>query len=193
MKVALTLFSFIPNSDGGMLARISSIAILIALAATGLAAPGRALAQCRLCSVPTTTPDTGATDAKPIRMEVAASLDFDRLIMTGPGSGQAILRPDGTRQSLGALGGLSGRAVVAEVVIHGEPGRAVRVDLPRTIDLYGLKGGSIRIESLFSDLPDFPALDAAGLLRVRIGGDLRVTGDVDGDFRGDVPVLVDYL
>ena len=83
--------------------------------------------------------------------------------------------------------------MVAEVIIHGEPGRAIRVDLPKAIELYGLKGGSVRIDSLVSDLPDFPALDGTGELKVRIGGELRVSGEVDGDFRGDVPVMVDYL
>ena len=176
-----------------MLGRITFAALLIALAATGLAVPGRSVAQCRLCAAPTTAPDSKTEQAKPIRLEVRTALDFDRLILTGPGNGQAILRPDGTRQSLGAIGGLSGRAIVAEVVVHGEPGRAVRVDLPRSIELYGLIGGSVRIESLVSDLPDFPALDGAGELKIRIGGELRITGDVDGDFRGDVPVIVDYL
>ena len=167
--------------------------MLIALAATGLAAPGPGVAQCRLCAAPTTAPEASAAGTKPIRLEVRTALDFDRLILLGPGGGQAILRPDGTRQSLGAIGGLSGRAVVAEVIIHGEPGRAIRVDLPKAIELYGLKGGSVRIDSLVSDLPDFPALDGTGELKVRIGGELRVSGEVDGDFRGDVPVMVDYL
>ena len=176
-----------------MLGRISFPALLVVLAATGLAVSGRGVAQCRLCAAPTTTPDAKAGEAKPIRLEVRTALDFDRLILTGSGSGQAILRPDGTRQSLGAIGALSGRAIVAEVVIHGEPGRAVRVDLPRSIELYGLIGGSVRIESLVSDLSDFPALDGAGELKIRIGGELRITGDVDGDFRGEVPVIVDYL
>ena len=176
-----------------MLGRISFPALFVALAASGLAAPGPAEAQCRLCSTPTTTPDAKPDDAKPIRLEVRTALDFDRLILLGPGSGQAILSPDGTRQTLGAIGGLSGRAVVAEVIIHGEPGRSVRVDLPRSIELYGLKGGSVRIDSLVSDLADLPVLDGAGQLKVRIGGELRVSGDIDGDFRGDVPVMVDYL
>ena len=77
-------------------------------------------------------------------------------------------------------------------MIHGEPGRAVRVDLPRSIELYGLKEGAIPI-ALTSDLPDFPMLDSTGQLKVRIGGELPITGEYDGDFRGDVPVIVDYL
>lgn len=165
----------------------------LGLVAGPLAAPQIAAAQCRLCSVPTTAradPDGAST---PLRVEVRTTLDFDRLILTGVGAGSAILAPDGSGRARGSVGMLSSRAIAAEVVVRGEPGRAVRVDLPNHIELYGLKGGSVRIGAISSDLPLSPALDAAGELHIRIGGELTVDGDVDGDFRGDVPVIVDYL
>ena len=39
-----------------------------------------------------------------------------------------------------------------------------------------------------SDLPSGPHLDAAGNLTFRLGGRLAVTGDTDGNYRGDLPV-----
>ena len=165
----------------------------IGLAAVSVIAPTPGLTQCRLCSDPTTIhadPD-GATT--PLKIEVRTTLDFDRLILTGKGAGRAVLGPDSSRSGTGSVGVLSSRAVAAEVIVHGEAGRAVRVDLPGHIDLYGLKGGSVRIDSLKSDLPTNPVLDAAGELHIRIGGELSVDGDLDGNFRGDVPVIVDYL
>ena len=163
------------------------------LAAVSFVAPTPGLTQCRLCSDPTTVhadPDGAST---PLKIEVRTTLDFDRLILTSEGAGRAVLGPDSSRSGTGSVGVLSSRAVAAEVVVHGEAGRAVRVDLPSHIDLYGLKGGSVRIDSLKSDLPSNPVLDAAGDLHIRIGGELSVDGDLDGDFRGDVPVIVDYL
>ena len=171
----------------------SALPILAALAAAALAVPQSASAQCRLCATPTTQAEPPAEDVRPIRLEVRTDLDFDRLILLGGGTGSAILNPDGTRSAFGALGAVSVRAMVGEIVIRGEPGRAVAVTLPKAIELAGLKGGAIRIEALVSDLPAFPELDGAGELKVRIGGELKVLGEVDGDFRGDVAVTVDYL
>ena len=36
-------------------------------------------------------------------------------------------------------------------------------------------------------------MDADGTLRFRFGGVVRLIGDVDGEFRGDVPVDVEYF
>lgn len=83
--------------------------------------------------------------------------------------------------------------MVGEVVIKGEPGRYVRVDLPTTITLYGTAGGTIRVDSLVSDLPAMPKLDGNGQLQFRIGGNLKLQSDLDGEFRGDVRIDVDYF
>jgi len=38
-----------------------------------------------------------------------------------------------------------------------------------------------------------PRLDSGGKLTFRFGGRIRVTGNADGDFRGDLPITVEYL
>jgi hypothetical protein len=38
-----------------------------------------------------------------------------------------------------------------------------------------------------------PRLDSAGTLQFRFGGKLQLSGDVDGEFRGDIAITVDYL
>ena len=170
--------------------------MLLALVAMPLLAPVAATpaqAQCRLCDTPTTTADAGADAAAPLVLEVVTRLDFDRLILLNEGVGSATLRPDGSSRAAGSIGSVSGRAMVGELLIRGLPGRTVRVDLPRSIELAGMIGGSIRVDSLESDLGTVPTLDSNGELRVRIGGELSVSGELDGDFRGDVPVFVDYL
>ena len=83
--------------------------------------------------------------------------------------------------------------MVGSVVVRGEPGRLVRIGLPASILLYGRTGGSIRLDSLMTDLPSHPRLDSQGSLQFRFGGALHVEGNADGDFRGDVPITVDYL
>ena len=49
------------------------------------------------------------------------------------------------------------------------------------------------IEGLIADLPSAPRLDSTGRLEFRFGGRLRVSGDSEGDYRGDIPVTVEYL
>lgn len=167
---------------------------LAAIAVMGLTAPAPAqdvAPPCRLCAA---APEGGAErPATPLRLEVETRLDFDRLVVVGNGTGSAELRPDGGRIASGSVTNISARAMVGEVVIRGEPGRYVRVDLPTSITLYGVSGGTIRVDSLVSDLPAMPKLDGNGQLQFRIGGNLKVQSDLDGEFRGDVRIDVDYF
>jgi hypothetical protein len=77
--------------------------------------------------------------------------------------------------------------------IRGEPGRALRIELPRRITLYSLSGGEMTFDQVVSDLPSLPRLDSAGRLTFRFGGRLSISGNSDGDYRGDFPITVEYL
>jgi hypothetical protein len=168
------------------------VAMALGLFAAAIAAASPAHAQCRLCSEPTTARPTDAAGGA-ISLEIEASLDFDRLILLQPGLGSATLRPDGSTSVSGTIAAMSGRAMVGQAVVRGEPGRLVRVDLPPRIDLYSLSGARIGIDDLTSDLPAVTRLDSAGRLSFRFGGRLEITGDAEGDYRGDVPITVEYL
>ena len=155
-------------------------------------APTDAPAQCRLCSAPTTQPE-GDEAATPLRLDVEATLDFDRLVLLGPGDGAATLLPNGDRAASGNVATLSARAMVGSVTVHGEPGRTVRIDMPSRIDLHSASGGRVAIEQVESDLPSIPKLDPSGRLTFQFGGRLKVQGDADGEYRGDIPITVEYL
>jgi len=175
-----------------MMDRICVLWLTLAIVAGPVAAPARAAAQCRLCDEA-----TGAVEADvappPIQLEVEASLDFDRLVLTGPAGGTASLNPNGSRSVSGSITELTSRAMVGSAVIRGEPGRIVRISLPSRIDMYGLNGNRISIEAVESDLPASAQLDSSGSLSFRFGGRLQIIGDADGDYRGDVPITVEYL
>jgi hypothetical protein len=170
----------------------NALASSLLAAALVAGAPDAARAQCRLCSTPTTALDE-TKDGDPIRLEVQASLDFDRLVLLGAGQGAATLLPSGERSASGSVATLSARAMVGSVTVQGEPGRAVRVEVPSRVQLHSLSGGQIAIEELETDLPSMPRLDSAGKLSFRFGGRLTITGDAEGEYRGDVPINVDYL
>jgi len=170
-----------------MLGRIALLSLVIAAAF-----PLPASAQCRLCDTPTTIRDDQSAKGE-VRLEVETSLNFDRLVLSGEGEGSAMLRPDGSSTIAGAVADMSPRAMVGTVTVRGEPGRAIRVDLPRRIVLHSLSGGEVTFDEIVSDLPSVPRLDPAGNLTFRFGGRLRLSGDAEGDYRGDLPITAEYL
>lgn len=174
-----------------MMARTALLPLGLAAAAT-LLTPAPARAQCRLCEKPTTAPEQQGADA-PARLEVEANLDFDRLILSAPGEGSATLMPDGSTQLSGTIAAISGRAMVGQVRVRGEPGRLVRIDLPGRIELNSISGGRVTIDEIATDLPPMPRLDSSGSLSFRFGGRLRTSGDADGQYSGEVPITVEYL
>lgn len=167
------------------------LALVLAAGAAAVAGSPPAGGQCRLCETPVTVRDAAGEGAE-VSLEIETSLNFDRLILSHHGDGAAIIRPDGSRATEGSISGVSSRAMVGTAVVRGEPNRVVRVELPRRIELYSLSGGRITLDDVASDLPALPRLDSAGHLSFRFGGRVRVTGDSDGEYRGELPITVEY-
>jgi hypothetical protein len=169
------------------------VPLMIALAATGIAGAGVPVgAQCRLCDQPTTQLPAESVDGD-VQLTIETGLDFDRLVFSGSGMGAATVRPDGSNAAEGVVTAVGPRATVGNVLVHGQPGRALRVEVPHRIELYSLGGGRITLDQVTTDLPPMPRLDSAGNLSFRFGGRLVVTGNADGQFRGDLPITVEYL
>jgi hypothetical protein len=168
------------------------LALVLAAFAALVAISSPAAAQCRLCTQPTTDRPPDSADGD-VQLQVESGLSFDRLIISGVGMGAATIRPDGANSVEGAVIEISPRAMVGTVLVHGEANRPVRVELPKRIELYSLGGGRITLDDVTTDLKGTPRLDAAGNLSFRFGGRLIVSGDTDGQYRGDLPITVEYL
>jgi len=167
------------------------MARLLLAAALGFVAASPTHAQCRLCGTPVIT-RTDETGHDRVTVEVETSLNFDRLVVFGGSVGSAEIRPDGSRSAQGSIEGVGPRAMVGTATLRGEPGRMVRVDLPSRIQLYSLSGGQIAFDEVTSDLPPMPRLDSTGTLTFRFGGRVHITGDADGDYRGELPIIAEY-
>ena len=152
-----------------------------------------AAAQCRLCDQPTIIPGADEQSNDNLQLLIETSLNFDRLILSGSGTGAVTIRPNGSSGAEGIVADVGPRAMVGTVLVHGDPGRAVRVELPRRVELHSLGGGRVTLDDVATDLAGTPRLDAAGNLSFRFGGRLLVTGDADGQYRGDLPITVEYL
>jgi hypothetical protein len=149
-------------------------------------------AQCRLCAQASVGDRTETPPPGDVELQIETSLNFDRLILSGSGPGAVTIRPDGSSGVEGSILQAGPRAMVGTVLVHGIANRALRVDMPRRIDLFSVGGGRITLDDIRSDLPGGPRLDAAGNLSFRFGGRLIVTGDSDGPYRGDLPITVEY-
>ena len=150
-------------------------------------------AQCRLCGQPSTSVSGETATDDDLQLQLETNLTFDRLILSGPGMGAVTLRPNGSSGVEGSVATTGPRAMVGTVLVHGDPNRAVRIELPRRIELRSLGGARMILEDVSTDAPAAPRLDAAGNLNFRFGGRLVVSGDADGQYRGDLPITVEYL
>lgn len=158
-----------------------------------LAAPSAASAQCALCSTAEReSATTGRKGETPLRVEVDTQLDMGR-VAAGAGGGEVELDPaTGARRLRGDVIDLGGFALTGVVTVHGEPGAEIRVILPATVDLEGGNGSIARVVGLATDLNAAPRLGPDGRLQFRFGGRLQVSGIGGGDYRGRIPVTVEY-
>ena len=132
-------------------------------------------------------------DETPLRVEIRTQLDFSRATTGGSGNGQISIDPsNGARHVAGDVVDLGGTALAGSAVLTGEPGRAVRVDLPLSIRMTSSGGGSITIANLRTNLSPQAKLDNFGRLEFSFGGDLEIKGNVAGTFRGRIPITAEY-
>lgn len=131
--------------------------------------------------------------ARPLHIEIRSSLDFSRATATGSNGGSIAIDPDsGTRTTIGDVLDLGGSPFAGSALVSGEPGRAVRIDMPPTIRLTSATGGSVEIVKLRTNLPPAARLDMYGRLEFAFGGDLLLKGNVSGQFRGRIPITAEY-
>jgi len=150
--------------------------------------------SCRLCSSSEEQEEKiDADKAIPIRIEITTNLNFSRAALSGRGNGQiAVNENSGQKRVIGQLVDLGGYAVAGSVLITGQPGRNIDIDMPAKITMRSNKGGTIEIHDLRTNLSPSPRLDLAGELRFTFGGSLMVSGDASGRFKGRIPITANY-
>jgi hypothetical protein len=135
----------------------------------------------------------GSGTERPLDIEIRSSLNFSRATATGANGGQIAIDPDsGARSVSGDIIDLGGSAFAGSAIVTGEPGRAVRIEMPQSIRLASITGGSVQIVNLRTNLPPAPRLDLTGRLEFAFGGDLLIKGAMAGNFRGRIPITAEY-
>ncbi len=168
----------------------SSLTITAALGS--MAAP--LAAQCLLCDAPSvgTTTQSERPAGIPLRISINTRLDFSRAAIANIGRGTIVVTPNGARTVSGNLEDLGGMGVAGTVEVWGSPNRQLTIDLPTTVELRAADGSVAHVTNFRTDLKRNPKLNVAGYLKFNFGAELNVTAGQAGQFRGRIPISVEY-
>lgn len=156
--------------------------------ALALTAPAAAQSDCRLCYS-----DSGKPGERPLTLEIFADLNFAKLALTGREGGSAeVDATSGSKRTGGAVMNLGGMAVTGRGRVTGEPLKEVRIDLPQSVPMTAPDGGTAELTDFSTDLPSRPTLDANGELTFSFGAKLVLRSGRGGNYRGRIPITVDY-
>lgn len=153
-----------------------------------LAAPAAAQSDCRLCYS-----DSGKPGERPLTLEIFADLNFAKLALTGRDGGSAeVDAASGSKRTGGSVMSLGGMTVTGRGRVTGEPLKEVRIDLPQSVPMTAPDGGSAELTGFTTDLPSRPTLDVNGELTFSFGAKLVLRSGRGGNYRGRIPITVDY-
>lgn len=163
------------------------VAIIAVLALLPMPAPAQD--SCRLCySSPGSTPGE-----RPLSIEIYADLSLGKLALTGRSGGSVTVDPESSgKRTQGEMLDLGGSTITGRGLIRGEPLRDVRVDLPDRVPMAAPDGSEAELTGFSTNLPAHPVLDSNGRLEFTFGAKLIVRGSRGGNYRGRIPISVDY-
>jgi hypothetical protein len=163
------------------------ILLAIAMLCAASAADASDDAACKTCAMG----EDGET-ATELRIEIRTELNFSRATVSGQGGKIRVDPQSGNRAVDGGVVDLGGMALAGTAIVHGSPGKMVRIELPSTVRMSNAHGGALTIHNLRTNLSAAPRLDNFGNLEFAFGGDLEVSGDAYGDYRGRIPITAQY-
>ena len=191
------------------------LACAAALAAASVPAlgPGPSAAPARPATVPAKVParpapasqspqpastvdpfaNVGPNGERPLSITIESGISVGRLGLQGRQDGDAAIDPQTGTKRVGAnmvdLGGLSYQG---KATITGQPLRPVRIELPHVVVLHNPTGGEAELSEFRTDLPGVAMLDASGRLQFNFGATITSKDGQGGNFRGRIPIRVEY-
>jgi hypothetical protein len=157
------------------------------------AAPGTTPALPQATSVDPFATVVGPNGERPLTITIESGLSVGRLGLQGRKDGDAAIDPQTGAKQVGPnmidLGGLSYQG---KATITGQPLRPVRIELPPSVVLYSQAGTEAELSDFRTDLPGVAMLDASGQLQFNFGATITSKGGQGGNFRGRIPIRVEY-
>lgn len=135
----------------------------------------------------------GPNGERPLSISIESGLQVGRLGLTGRQDGTAAIDPQTGAKEVGAnMIDLGGLAFQGKATITGQPLKPVRIELPQTVVLHSPSGAQAELSNFRTDLPPVAMLDANGMLQFNFGATISSKGGQGGDFRGRIPIRVEY-
>jgi hypothetical protein len=130
---------------------------------------------------------------RPLSITIESSLQVGRLALTGRQDGAAVIDPQtGTKQIRANMVDLGGLTFQGKATITGQPLKPVRIELPQTVLLHSPSGAEAELSDFRTNLPGVAMLDANGVLEFSFGATITTKDGQGGDFRGRIPIRVEY-
>lgn len=168
---------------------VGTLILAVLACAIPLSGTAAVAQSCQLCA---SAPAKDKAAMRPLAVTIDATLDFSTAVHTSRGAGSITIDARTGRRQLSGLVALGGPSLVGTVTITGEPFARVVVDLPGSIMLNSNLGAVADVTQIRSDLPPNPTIGQDGRLVFAFGGRLTVRDEAAGDFRGRIPITVDY-
>lgn len=164
-----------------------------ALAAALIAVSAPAFGKAAGAAAPDPFAAPAPNGERPLSITIESGLQVGRLGLTGQQDGNAAIDPQTGAKEIGPnMIDLGGLAFQGKATITGQPLRPVRIDLPQTVLLHSPSGAEAELSDFRTDLPQVAMLDANGTLQFNFGATIRSKGGQGGDFRGRIPIRVEY-
>ena len=129
-----------------------------------------------------------------LSITIESGIQFSKLALRGKQDGDAaidaqsgVLRTDTNMVSLG------GMVFQGKARVTGEPLRPIRIDMPSHITLRSPDGSQAELSDFHTDLDGVALLDADGVLVFNFGATLTSKNASGGNFRGRIPIRVEYF
>lgn len=164
------------------------------LAAALIAASGPASGQGRGNSASNASENGLEHRNYPLQVTVQSGMDFSRSALRGRVDGDALIDPQTGEKIMGPnMIDLGGFPFQGEVQVTGKPGQPVRIDLPTSVILRSRNGVEAELSDFTTDISGVAVLDANGELTFRFGARITTIDAAGGQFRGRIPIRVEYF
>jgi hypothetical protein len=128
-----------------------------------------------------------------LSITIESALQVGRVGLTGKEDGTAVIDPQTGTKRVGAnMVDLGGLTFQGKATVTGQPLKPVRIVLPQSVLLRSPSGAEAELSDFRTDLPGVAMLDANGVLQFSFGATLSSKGAQGGEFRGRIPIRVEY-
>jgi hypothetical protein len=170
----------------------SGFALAAALVVASVPAPAPAAGGCAEAFASACPSAVAVNGQRPLAITIESDLDVGSLGLTGRRDGTAAIDPQtGAKRTVNMID-LGGMTFQGKVTVTGQPLKPVRIELPQTVTLRSPSGAQAELTNFRTDLPPLAMLNANGSLEFSFGATISSKNAQGGDFRGRIPIRVEY-